>query len=110
MRPVTRRIFSRAAAAAALLPQTGRSAEPLPPLTDGVKIGTRLSPDFTDEDIAFFRTHGIEYATIWTTSENCNYDYFSLTRKKLEAAGIRLLNIGNLGIAPGIGFGLFLLA
>jgi len=78
---------------AAFYAQVGKSAGP-----DGIRIGTRLSPEFSDEDIAFFQNHGIEYATIWTTTENCNYEYFHRTRERVESHGIRLLNIGNLDL------------
>lgn len=66
--------------------------------TSTIKIGTRLSPTFTDEDVLFFRQLGVEYATIWTTSKDTHYEYFLRTRKKLEAEGINLLNVGNLDL------------
>lgn len=67
-------------------------------VASGITIGTRLSPNFTSEDLTFFKQLGVDFATIWTTSKDANYEYFLRTRQKLEDAGIRLLNVGNLDL------------
>src|ERR1700730_9954440 len=85
-------------AAASLASSAPLRAGKLAPLTTGLRIGHRLSPTFTDDDLAFFKRAGIQYATIWTTSEFCNYAYFAETKRKLESAGLKLLNIGNLDL------------
>ena len=94
---MNRRQFAQTAAGALAAAPFVRAAK-LPPVADGIRVGHRISPTFTDEDLAFFRNMGIEYATIWVNSDRCNYEYFSTTRQKLEAAGIKLLNIGNLDL------------
>jgi len=93
---MNRREFVRTAAALPLVPAV-RAAK-LAPVADGMRVGHRLSPSFDDADLAFFRNLGIEYATIWTDSSLCNYEYFVSARRRLERAGIRLLNIGNLDL------------
>src|SRR4051812_44172361 len=94
---MNRRQFAQTAAAALTVSRISR-ADKLAPVADGIRVGHRISPDVTDDDLAFFKHLGIEYATIWTNSERCNYDFFVGTRRKLEAAGIKLLNIGNLDL------------
>ncbi len=94
---MSRREFA-AAGAASLAASAPLRGGKLGPLTKGLRVGHRLSPTFTDEDLAFFKRLGIEYATIWTTSELCNYTYFAETKRRLEAAGIKLLNVGNLDL------------
>ena len=64
----------------------------------GIKIGHRISPRPTQEELAFFQQLGIEYATIWTTLEDAHYDYIAETKRLLEAHGVRLLNIGILDL------------
>lgn len=65
---------------------------------DGIKIGDRLNPNPTERDFAYFQQSGAEYATVWTTIDNANYEYMAQMRRKVEAAGIQLLNIGILDL------------
>src|SRR6516225_6547348 len=94
---MNRREFARTTAGVLASSQLARPAKPAP-VADGIRVGHRLSPTFADEDLAFFKNLGIEYATIWTDSKLCNFDYFASTRQRLAAAGIKLLNIGNLDL------------
>ncbi len=68
------------------------------PTLPGIKIGDRMSPKTTDQEIDFFNRMGIECATIWTTIEDANLDYMLRTRERLESHGIRLWNIGILDL------------
>lgn len=68
------------------------------PFAGGIKIGTRLNPQPTEEDLDFFRQNKIEFATVWTTLENANYDYFRRIKQTVEGAGIELLNVGILDL------------
>jgi hypothetical protein len=94
---MNRRQFAQTAVGTLAAAPLARPAK-LAPVADGLRVGHRISPTFTDEDLAFFKNLGIEYATIWVNSDRCNYEYFSATNRKLEAAGIKLLNIGNLDL------------
>ena len=94
---MNRRQFVQTAAGTAAAAPLVRAAK-LAPVADGIRVGHRISPTFTDDDLAFFKNMGIEYATIWVSSDRCNYEYFSTTRQRLETAGIKLLNIGNLDL------------
>jgi mannonate dehydratase len=64
----------------------------------GIKIGHRISPRPTEEELAFFQQMGIEYATVWTTTDDCSVDYLAATKRLLEAHGIRLWNVGMLDL------------
>lgn len=64
----------------------------------GIKIGSGLNPGLSPEDLELFRNTGIESASVWTTIENANYEYMISTKRKLEANGIQLLNIGILDL------------
>jgi len=94
---MNRRQFTQTAAGTLAASRFARASK-LAPVANGVRVGHRMSPTFTDDDLAFFKNLGIEYASIWVNSDRCNYDYFIAIRRKLDAAGIKLLNIGNLDL------------
>lgn len=64
----------------------------------GIKIGDRMSPRPTAEELARFQRLGIEAASIWTTLDDANYEYMARTRELLDAHGIALWNIGILDL------------
>ena len=64
----------------------------------GIKIGDRISARPTQAEMDYFRQSGVEYASIWTSIEDNSAEYMIATRQKLEAAGIRILNIGILDL------------
>lgn len=64
----------------------------------GIKIGDRLNPRPTEQDLAFMQNMGVECATIWTTIEDANYEYMIQTRRLLEEHSILLWNIGILDL------------
>jgi mannonate dehydratase len=105
---ISRRNFSKAAVSSALaaaLPAIARgkpssSTSALPashrdlPLPRGIKIGNTISPQVTEEELASFRQCGVERASVWTTIENANYDFFLRMRRLFEAHEIQIYNIG----------------
>jgi mannonate dehydratase len=90
---LTRRIFLGSVAAAA----AGRSAiaarRPLDPLTPGIKITLQLPTTFTDEDLTFAKQLGVGYVTVGTNGGT--YEMFSSFKSRIEAAGLKVTNIGN---------------
>jgi mannonate dehydratase len=70
----------------------------MPPETPRIKIGHRISPRPTAEELAFFQQLGIEYATVWTTIKDAGLAYMVETKRLLEAHGIGLLNVGILDL------------
>lgn len=68
------------------------------PWPHGIKIGVTVYLPVTEEEVALFRQCGVEYASIWTTMENANYEFFLRTRRLFEAHDIQLYNIGILDL------------
>ena len=64
----------------------------------GIKIGTFFQPKLDESGLEFLRHAGIEYVSIWTGIENATYDFMVRTRRRLEANGVRLYNIGILDL------------
>lgn len=90
-----RRSFMHIGAGAAFAPG-GLSASIAGP--GGIAIGDRFSPDPTETDFAIFKQSGVEYATVWTTIDKVTLDYMKDMRRRLEANGIQLWNIGILDL------------
>lgn len=90
-----RRSFMRIGAGVALAP-AGLPAPTAGP--SGIAIGDRFSPDPTEKDFAIFKQSGVEYATVWTTIDKVTLDYMKDMRRRLEANGIQLWNIGILDL------------
>ncbi|MBK5295495.1 MAG: mannonate dehydratase, partial [Acidobacteriia bacterium] len=62
--------------------------------TPGIMVGMSFTDHPREEDFALLAHNGIEAVSIWTTIANNNADWMSSTRKKLEAHGVKLYNIG----------------
>ena len=91
----SRRGFLSAALAmsgAGLVP--ARAAKrPLAPLTPGIKITLQLPSSFTEEDLTFAKQLGVGYVTVGTTGGT--YEMFADFKRRIEAAGLHVTNIGN---------------
>jgi mannonate dehydratase len=61
----------------------------------GIKIAVQVPSDPSDEDLQFVTQLGAEYVCIWTSGESATYENFLRLRRKVEAAGLRVWNIGN---------------
>jgi mannonate dehydratase len=91
----SRREMARAALGAAMTASVPvRAAKrPLDPLTPGIKITLQIPNDFNDEDLTFAKQMGVEYVTIPTRGGT--YEVFSRFKQRVEAAGLKVTNIGN---------------
>jgi mannonate dehydratase len=96
----SRRQFVKSALAGALgstgflSPARVRAAAP-PTSHSGIKIAVQVPSDPSDEDLQFVAQLGAEYVCIWTSGESATYENFLRLRRKVEAAGLRVWNIGN---------------
>ena len=91
---LSRRDFARAAFAAVLAARpvlAGRRS--LDPLSPGIKISLQVPADFTEEDLVFARQIGVEYVSIPTRGGT--YETFARFKQRVEAAGLKIANIGN---------------
>lgn len=99
-----RRQFVKSVLAGALGPaglgsraREGRAVT-LHPIPPGIKIAVQMPGDPSDEDLQFVQQLGVEYVTIWTSGESATYENFVRLRKKVEGAGLKVWNIGNLDV------------
>ena len=67
--------------------------KPLDPLTPGIKISLQIPNEFTDEDLTFAKQIGVEYVSIPTAGGT--YETFASFKQRVEAAGLKVANIGN---------------
>ena len=93
-----RREFGRLALAgavggAAVWAQGGASK--LRKLSPGIKLSVQMPSDPSDEDPQFVKQLGAEYVNIPTGKERAAYENFLRLRQKVEAAGLKVWNIGN---------------
>jgi mannonate dehydratase len=95
-----RRDFIRLAASATvagafLKPWHATAATKLGPLPPGIKVSLQISTDVTDEDLQFAQQLGVNYVNIPTSGRRATLETFIKLKKKVEAAGLKVWNIGN---------------
>ena len=61
----------------------------------GIKIAAQMSPEPTEDSLAFVKQMGVEYAVLWTHAGNASYDYFASRRELFEQAGLKIYGFGN---------------
>lgn len=64
----------------------------------GIKLGTSFTPAPSEKDLELLRYSGVEAVSIWTDIVNNNADWMIATRKKLEANGVEVYNVGILDL------------
>ena len=93
-RPSSRRDFARATLGAALAAGPAPAAKrPLEPLAPGIKLSLQVPAAFTGEDLVFAKQMGVGYVSIPTRGGT--YKTFSGFKQRVEAAGLKVANIGN---------------
>lgn len=91
----SRRDFARGiftAAASMSLPAFA-AKKPLEPLAPGIKISLQIANQFTDEDLTFAKQLGVGYVSI--PGSKGTYEYFAEGKRRVEAAGLKIANMGN---------------
>ena len=83
------------ATSAAWNPLTARAATKLKELCPGIKVSLQISTDATDEDLRFAQQLGVSYVNIPTGGPNAILENFIRLKKKVEAADLKIWNIGN---------------
>src|SRR5579863_2863000 len=91
----TRRSFARLLAAASASPLFAAPRK-LDPLSPGIKISLQIANNFTDEDLTFAKQIGVGYVSITTTGGT--YEIFASFKQRVEAAGLKVANIGNASV------------
>ena len=90
----TRRTFSKIAAGAAPLLAEG-ARKPLKPLAPGIKVSLQIPTDVPDEDLTLAKQMGVEWVNVPTGGDKATAENFIRIVKKVEAAGLKVWNIGN---------------
>lgn len=85
----SRRTFLGAALGAAFL----QAKRPLDPLSPGIKISLQIPGKFTEDDLIFAKQLGVEYVSAPTAGGT--YEIFADMKKRIEAQGLKVANIGN---------------
>src|SRR6187455_343641 len=98
-----RREFIRVTAAAAAtgvigLPFQTAAAKKLEPLTPGIKVSLQISTNATDEDLQFAQQLGVGYVNIPGNAERATLENFIRLKERVEAAGLKIWNIGNTSV------------
>ena len=84
-----------AAAGAVWSPLKARAATKLESLAPGIKVSLQISGDATDEDLRFAQQLGVEYVNIPTGGDKATLENFIRLKEKVEAAKLKVWNIGN---------------
>ena len=87
-----------AAAAPRATPLAAAPAQKLAPLAPGIKISLQMSTDPTDDDLRFAQQLGVQYASLPTGGARATLETFRALKKKCEAFGITVCNIGNINV------------
>ena len=89
---LNRRELVRLAVGAVAIAVTTR-AEPLPPWGPGIKISLQIPNNYDDDYLTFAKQMGVEYVSIG--GRNTSYEYFVSHKRRVEAAGLKIANMGD---------------
>jgi mannonate dehydratase len=92
----TRREFAALAASAATSTAAAAPAKrPLDQWDPGVKVSLQIPTDPKPEDIQFVQQLGVHWVNIPTGGTRATYETFAEVKARVEAAGLKVWNIGN---------------
>ena len=97
MQPTRRDLYRYAlagAAAAAGVPVS--RAKELEPWGPGIKISLQIPNNYDDDYLTFAKQMGVEYVSIG--GRNTSYEYFQGHKDRVEAAGLRIANMGDTSV------------
>ena len=87
-REFTRLLLGGAFAAAGCAGPTARTSSKA-----AIKLSLQVPTEFTDDDLVFARQMGVDYVSIPT--KGGTYETFARMKQRVEAAGLKVANIGN---------------
>ncbi|HXJ75151.1 MAG TPA: mannonate dehydratase, partial [Candidatus Dormibacteraeota bacterium] len=79
-------------------PVETRAASKLEPLSPGIKVSLQISTNATDDDLQFAQQLGVKYVNIPTGGERATLENFIQLKQRVEAAGLKVWNIGNTNV------------
>ena len=79
-----------------------------PDIEPGIKIAAQITPEPTEEDIAFVQQMGVDYVVLWTNGDKASYEYYASRRKLFEDNGLKVYGFGSWAVhnQPAITLGL----
>jgi mannonate dehydratase len=92
MNHLNRRLFLKTAAA---VPLAAAPAAKLPDWGPGIKISLQVPTDPSDDDLTFAVQMGVEYVSIPTGGARATAETFIELKRRVEAKGLKVANIGN---------------
>ena len=64
----------------------------------GLKIALQMSPEPSEEDLAFARQLGVRYVVLWTDAAHASAEYYTSRRKLFADAGLDVYGFGNVAV------------
>ena len=64
-------------------------------IAPGLKVAAQMSPEPSEEEMAFVRQMGVEYAVTWVDSAKASPEYYRRRREHFARGGIQLYGLGN---------------
>ena len=64
-------------------------------ITPGLKIAAQMSPEATEEDFAFVKQMGLDYAVLWTGGDKAGAGYYAAAKKRFAGHGLTVYGFGN---------------
>ena len=61
----------------------------------GLKIAAQVTPEPTEEDLAFIKQMGVNYVVLWASGDKATYDYYASRRELFGEAGLMVYGFGN---------------
>ena len=79
-----------------------------PDIETGIKIAAQITPEPTEDDMAFVQQMGVDYVVLWAGGDKASYAYYASRRKLFEAHGLKVYGFGSRGVhnQPAITLGL----
>lgn len=65
------------------------------PVEPGIKIAAQVTPEPSEEELAFVRRMGVEYVVLWARSDKASHEYYASRRALFERAGLKVYGFGN---------------
>ena len=65
------------------------------PVAPGLKIAAQVTPEPTEDDLAFIQRMGVEYVVLWTGGDKASYAYHASRRELFEDAGLKIYGFGS---------------
>jgi mannonate dehydratase len=66
-----------------------------PDIEPGIKIAAQITPEPTEDELAFIQQMGVGYVVLWTDSRKASAEYFASRRKLFEDHGLKVYGFGN---------------